>query len=209
MTRFIAFSGKKQSGKDTAGKICRQLLEQAGHKVHATVFAEPLKDICVRLLGVSKDLVYGSDQDKETLTRVLWDNLPNSIRIKYQKYPFLRWVKPRTGPMTIRELLQVLGTDIFRKMIYDKVWAEAPFNQNYGDTDVVILTDLRFPNEKICTEEYGGVIIRLERETGLNDNHLSETALDGFEFKYHYANNGSLDDLRSFIRNVLTENKFL
>lgn len=205
MTQFLAFSGKKQTGKNTATDIAKRLLEDAGKRVQFAAFAEPLKDkICIDILGLDRALVYGSNADKDTVTNIMWDTLPLDIRVRYSKVTR----GPRSGPMTVREVLQVVGTDIFRKMLYDLVWVEAPFRRKF-DADVVILVDLRFPNEKISTEKRGGVIIRLERETGLVDNHESETALDGFEFKYCYKNNGSLDDLTSFIRKVLADNKLL
>jgi len=111
--------------------------------------------------------------------------------------------------MTIRELLQVLGTDIFRNMIYDKVWAEAPFRKNYGDADAVIITDLRFPNEKFCTEERGGVIIHLERKTNYNDTHESETALNGYVFENTYHNDGTLENLEEYIAGILRKQNIL
>lgn len=204
-TRFIAFSGKKQTGKDTSMGIAKEILESSGRTVQFAAFAEPLKDkICIDILGLDRSKVYGSNEDKDAPSHIRWDNLPLDIRIKYSKVTR----GPRSGPMSNREVLQVVGTDIFRKMLYDLVWAEAPFRRKF-DADIVILTDLRFPNEKVCTEEHGGVIIRLERETGLVDNHESETALDGYAFKYCYTNNGSLDELKTFIRGVLTESGLL
>jgi hypothetical protein len=214
---FLAFSGKKKTGKDTSMKIAKEMLESSGRTVQFAAFAEPLKDkICIDILGLDKALVYGSNEDKDKPTHILWDKLPEYIRKKYSKevvtitslYGPIQEAIPRSGQMSNREVMQIVGTDIFRKMLYDLVWADGPFRRKF-DADVVILTDLRFPNEKHCTEEHGGVIIRLERETGLIDNHESETALDGYEFKYCYKNNGSLDDLTSYIRDVLANNKLL
>lgn len=204
-TVFLAFSGKKQVGKDTSMAIAKEMLEAAGRTVQFGAFAEPLKDkVCIDILGLDRSKVYGSNEDKDSLSHLKWDTLPLDIRIKYSKVTR----GPRSGFMTYREVMQVVGTDIFRKMLYDLVWAEAPFRRQFN-ADVVILVDLRFPNEKVSTEEHGGVIIRLERKTGLVDDHESETALDGYAFKYHYHNDGSLDDLKSFIRKVLAENNLL
>ena len=197
-TLFIALSGKKQTGKDTATQMIKETLEARGLRVGVTAFAEALKEMCITILGLDRKLVYGNNEDKNRASPLLWDGFPADIRLKYAQ------AVPRCGRMTIREVLQVVGTDIFRA-IEDDVWAQAPFNRDWTDYDVVLLTDCRFPNEKRAVERRGGVVIRLERETGFVDNHPSETALDNAEFDsvYYYRNDGTLEDLRSFIDGVL------
>lgn len=206
-TVFIALSGKKQVGKDTATQIIKETLEARGYRVGVTAFAEALKEMCINVLGLKRELVYGSNDDKDAPSGILWDGFPLEIRIKrgtFERTDDHVGLKSRTGPMTVREVLQIVGTDIFRA-IEDDVWARAPFNRDWSGYDVVLLTDCRFPNEKRVTEEHGGVIIRLERQTGFVDNHASETALDDAEFDsaYYYRNDGTLDELRSFVESVL------
>jgi hypothetical protein len=205
---FLCFSGKKQTGKDTSSEICSRILKQQGLKVRSTSFAYPLKHICIHILGMSVDACYGTDKDKDKNSNILWQNMPLEIRKKYQRTIVgshgKAFVDP-SGPMTNREVLQVLGTDIFRTFFDTDVWAKYPFREDWDGYDVVLLTDCRFPNEKIVTEENGGVIIRLERDTGLEDNHPSEIALDEFTFKHTYQNNGSLEDLEEYLTGKLKE----
>lgn len=210
MTTFIALSGKKQTGKDTSAAIIIRLLE-CTKKVVLTAFAEPLKRMCIDILGLHPDGVYGTDEQKNQLCHIQWDGFPMGIRLKYSNeyaayrdnnQVLINQALPRSGPMTNREVLQVMGTDIFRA-IYGDVWANAPFNRDWQDADVVVLTDCRFPNEKKATESKDGVIIRLERNTGFSDNHASEIALDGYTFDNLYQNNSSLEELEKYIRSVL------
>ncbi len=50
----------------------------------------------------------------------------------------------------------------------------------------------------------GGIIIRLERDTGIIDKHISETELDGYEgFDYIVENNSSLGDLIFVLENIV------
>jgi hypothetical protein len=199
---FICFCGKKQTGKDTSMEFVKQMLRDAGKSFVSASFAEPLKDkICADILGIDRALLFGSNEDKETLTHIMWDTLPLDIRVRYSKVTR----GPRSGPMTVREVLQVVGTDIFRNMLMDNVWVSIPFNKDYKDTNVVIITDVRFPNEVNFINKYGGVVIRLEREAGPKDNHPSETLLDTYSFERTYHNNGSLDDRRTYIFNQLKE----
>jgi hypothetical protein len=222
-TVFIAFSGKKQCGKDTAADMAAIMLNEAGKDVIFTAFAESLKEMCIRVLGLKRLAVYGDNATKDAPCHIKWDGFSSEIRKKYA----VAWIParrdsldprrhmidepcvkqerepvPRVGPMSTREVLQVMGTDVFRS-IYNDVWAESPFNRDWGGYDVVLLTDCRFPNEKMVTEENGGVIIRLERDTGYVDEHLSETALDNETFDILYQNNGTLEDLRAFVRQTL------
>ncbi len=210
-TLFIAWSGKKQVGKDTATAFAEKMLIKAGKTVGITAFAESLKDVAINVLGIDRRLVYGSNDDKETPTHVLWDGFPMETRLKYSNESFDERVfsgprpMPRSGPMTVREVLQVMGTDIFRTMFENDVWANSPFRRDWSEYDVVFITDCRFPNEKRVTEERDGVIIRLERDTGFVDDHPSETALDDVEFERTYQNEGSLEDLQDFVRTTLQE----
>jgi len=215
-TIYIAWSGKKQVGKDSATDFAKEMLEARGLRVGVTAFAESLKGTAISVLGLERDLVYGSNDDKETPTNILWDNFPMEIRLKYsteevevevQRMVLAMQPAPRTGHMTVREVLQVMGTDIFREMFEGDVWANAPFRRDWSEYDVVFLTDCRFPNEKRVTEERGGTVIRLERDTGYVDDHPSETALDDVQFDILFAQSKetTLDELREFVRQTLSE----
>jgi len=204
---YIAWSGKKQVGKDTATAFAEKMLIKAGYTVGITAFAESLKDVAINVLGVPRQLVYGSNEHKETLTHILWDTFPLNIRLKHASEEEERplFTPPRSGPMTVREVLQVMGTDIFRTMFENDVWANSPFRRDWNGYDVVFITDCRFPNEKRVTEERKGVVIRLVRDTGFVDDHLSETALDDATFERYFVNDGSLENLSQFVRTTLVE----
>lgn len=206
-TTFIALSGKKQVGKDTSGQIIARLLTEKGKRVAFTAFAEALKEMCISVLGLDRKLVYGTDADKNMPTHIPWDNLPLYVRQRYSpdKDPVFQARLPREGLMTVREVLQIMGTDIFREMFENDVWANSPFRRNWSDYDVVVITDCRFPNEKSVTEARGGTVIRIERNTGLTDMHASETSLDNAAFDHRYVNNGSLQELEEFLRQTLTK----
>lgn len=218
---FVGFSGKKQVGKDTATQMAVTMLQNAGKRVAVTAFAGPLKRMCVEIIGLSHEGVYGTDAQKNQPSHVLWDNMPLDIRVKYSTEDEVDLTqvhsgcktqykpRPRSGRMTNREVLQVVGSDIFRNLFGQDVWAKAPFRQDWHEFDVVIFTDCRFPNEKRVTEEYGGSIIRLERHTGFQDNHISETALDDSSFDFKYENNADMESLRAFVQDTLTKLKLL
>lgn len=198
-TLFVAFSGKKQVGKDTAAEMVQEILTEAGHRVTITAFAEALKSIVTNVLGLPESSVSGSNIEKNAGTHIVWDNLPTDIRLKYST----EGTEPRSGPMSGREVMQVLGTDIFRSMFNDNVWAHSPFRPSWTFWDVVIITDCRFPNEKLAVESNDGILVRLTRDTGFEDDHISETALDGHSFEHVYDNNGTFEDMRHYLRRLL------
>lgn len=188
---FVGLSGKKQTGKDTT----LSFLENVLHDVQNTSFAWPLKEyVAVRILGIPRELAFGTNEQKETPTHIMWDSMFREIREDYRE---LGMKDPRCGPMTVREVLQVVGTDWYRR-VYPDVWVDFPFRQEWN-SKIVVITDCRFPNEVEAIKQHGGVILRLERDTGLEDSHPSEKELDNYQFDHVYSNNGSLEDLEAFV----------
>lgn len=153
MTKIIAFSGRKQSGKSTAGEYVQRLMYSINPKINVCTysFADPLKkNICVDLLGLTPQQCWGSDEDKNSLTELLWQNMPG-------------YTGNLTGQMTAREVMEYVGTKMFRKM-KDKIWVEATLNEIKKDNaDIALLLDNRFPNEVDPILEIGGYVIRLTR----------------------------------------------
>ena len=214
MAKFIAFSGKKQTGKSTSADLVREILSaETDYNICEFAFAKPLKDLVHNVYGISNELLWGTDKQKETLTHILWDGFHPDIRLKYfnesqssEDFPYSDEPLPRSGPMTVRELLQVLGTDVFREQVYQNTWAEAPFRQDWKENDLVLIPDCRFPNEWHLTLMNDGTVIRLERDRSEkmeSDTHKSETALDTTEFQFAYRNNGTMEELRYWLRGVL------
>lgn len=90
----------------------------------------------------------------------------------------------KTGPMSGRDIMQVFGTDIMRRMFSDRIWVDALFRAIERDNPAVaLIPDMRFPSEFVPLYERGARIIRLMRDVSRGDSHLSETALDGWEWE--------------------------
>lgn len=159
MTKIIAFAGRKQSGKTTCSYYIENLVFrdfQLSHKCRIYNFADPLKkDICMNILGLTYEQCYGEDMDKNTLTDVSWEG----------------------KQLTAREVMQFVGTDLFRKM-KNNVWAGATINKIQQDNlDIAIIADCRFPNEVEAIKKAGGYVVKLTRDP-FHSDHASETALD-------------------------------
>jgi hypothetical protein len=160
MTQIIAFAGRKQSGKTTCSQAVldfwNEIISPSNKIAKIYNFADPLKqDICMNILGMSYDQCYGTDEQKNDLTDIEWDG----------------------KLLTAREVMQFVGTDIFRKMKHN-VWAGATINKIKTESpDLALIADCRFPNEVEAVKDCGGIVIKLNRNP-FNSDHASETALD-------------------------------
>lgn len=241
--KIIAFSGKKQSGKNTAcnfmigmelvatgivgsfaieadGRLhisdiwgddkhdgildltnpdpdAQKFLQDAVYPhVKLYSFADLLKkNVCMDIFGLSYAQCYGSDADKETLTDLMWEDMPGIVtdrkdleieapvhgRLgKYYDTLKIGVAYHPPGRMTAREVLQYVGTEIFRR-IQNKVWAAATIRKIKAEGSVIaLIADTRFPNESDGVIDAGGAVIRLTKRVvkeGVKE-HESEIALD-------------------------------
>lgn len=184
---ILAFSGKKQSGKGTCCEFLSHLLD-----VQVFAFADPLKKMCVDILGLRPEQVFGTDSDKNSLTSYRWEDLPHYELLLDAWYAeAYSWTegravkeefdeRMRSGLMSGREILQEVGTGIFRRM-NEKVWVEATERaMAKSPRKFKLIGDMRFPGEAEMVKKNGGLHIRLTRDIYAGkDVHESETALDG------------------------------
>lgn len=150
------------------------------YSVRILHFADYLKNICINMFGLHTIQVYGHDESKNSYTDVRWENMPEEIRENHLKRTRgTGEIKPASGFMTAREVMEVLGTEVFRKI--DPVChARATYNiiEN-NDYQLNIIADGRFPNEISMGTERGGIAIRLLRQP-FESTAIAETALDDF-----------------------------
>ncbi len=186
MTKIIAFAGRKQSGKTTCAEfVCNQYTGQVLGETKIYNFADPLKqNICMNIFGLTYDQCYGDDNHKNELVNCYWPDTLN--------------------PMTAREVMQYIGTDIFRK-IQKNVWADATILKIKKEAyDLAVIADCRFPNEVEAVKNAGGIVIKLNRNIYYSD-HASETALD-YE-NYDYSNFDYVIDNQDI--DILTQNQLI
>lgn len=163
-------------------------------------FADLLKqEVCMRVLGLTKEQCYGTDEQKNEKTHLLWENMPGvttqekpvgelglPVKVegrlgKYYERIGKDLVYHEPGQMTAREVMQFAGTEIFRKM-YNDVWVDGTIRRIRQDNPLMaIITDTRFVNEVEGINNAGGKVIRLTRDIFKGqDQHESETALDNY-----------------------------
>ena len=188
---IVGVSGKKQSGKNTMCDCLYSLFTEkySPEDVLILSFADALKQkVCKDVLGLTEEQVNGTDEQKNTLTIYKWENLPHEIRYHNKlgcNYASNGEVSEHILPegfMTAREIMQIVGTDVFRNYFDDSVWVNATLRAiENSDAKVVLISDVRFPSEVNSLVDKG-YVIRLLRDVCETDSHASETALDDFDF---------------------------
>lgn len=186
MTKIVAFAGRKQSGKTTSAEFLEKYFNETikpidGAKIYN--FADSLKqDICMSILGLTYDQCYGEDIHKNTLTSIRWRDMP-----EYNISWTYRTDYDVSGFMTARQVMQKIGTNIFRRIKHD-VWSSALINKIKRESPkLAIIADCRFPNEAQAVKQGDGIVIKLTRNP-YNSDHESETALDKINYADHNFN---------------------
>lgn len=165
MPVLVAICGKKRHGKGTLKDYLIGCWQKRfpDWPVYGLSFAGPLKQGCQPMFGFSDAQVYGDS--KEDLD------------------PFWQ-VKPR-------EMLQEIGTDIFRDYLPTKYpqlhsfWIRRLQRELYQipHQSLIIIDDCRFPNEFTMLRDLGAIMLRVVRPALMitpqsGSEHPSETALD-------------------------------
>lgn len=202
---IISISGKIGSGKDTVAAIIMELANDRQWEVKK--WAGKLKEVASLLTGIPKEK-FEDQEFKKT-------NLGSEWNIN-------------SNPMTVRDLLQLLGTEAMRNGLHTDTWVNALMSEYKTDNGVDmkaegngdgvvadkfwIITDTRFPNELAAITRHEGIAIKVVRDSGnqIGTTHSSETALDHYEdWDYVIDNEGSIDDLRKKIFNMLRKERII
>jgi hypothetical protein len=176
---IIGLSGYGQSGKDTAATF------MADFGFTRLAFADPLKAVAVECDPLVRTWYSESDDLADLVKRHGWEHVKAN-------YP------------SARIFLQRLGVAV-RQHVGEDAWVDALFRQTKPGRRYVI-TDCRFPNEAQAVKARGGLVVRVHRPgVGAVNAHLSETALDHWDFDYHLFNDGDLDRFRVRVGQFMIE----
>lgn len=238
---IISISGKIGSGKDTIGNIIRYLVFKSkgyddytfdhwndpkhfyekGRETYSgwqiKKFAYKVKLIASILTGIPVER-FEDQEFKKTHLPEEWHEFDDDNHY--------------LEPITVRELLQRIGTEAIRDQIHPNAWVNALFAdykavkiypktsktglQKEGLARMIkpnwIITDTRFPNEANAVKERGGINVRVTRpfKSDMHGQHPSETALDNYKaWDYIIDNNGTIEDLIKKVEEILIKEKII
>ena len=182
---LIGLSGKTGCGKTEIAKLLLSHSLLSDHTRFA--FGDLIKRETAREFGFDEALCY-SQQGKHTKVRIPpeWRKQIREWWIGQGRFPFLRklWCFARRPFMTatVRFLLQWYGTDYCRERFGEDHWIHRMSEQ---DLSAVIIDDVRLIPEAHFVREQGGILVRIAPYPGYDPgeygNHLTETALDGYQ----------------------------
>lgn len=180
---MVGITGRKFHGKDTAAN---PLVKDMGFEI--VKFAGALKNMTGELLkyvGYSPIDVYRCIEGdlKETPLECFGGKSP-------------------------RYVMQTLGTDWGRYMIWDSLWTNA-FIAKVRATPLAVCTDLRFPNELKTIRMLGGISIRVVRpnyvDDSLSSQHVSERHIASLGVDFEVVNDGTEEDLATKIKEIVLQ----
>jgi len=115
---------------------------------------------------------------------------------------------PRLGGVTPREMMQTLGTEWGRNMVYPDIWValceQKIIEKMKYELRGFVIPDVRFDNEARMLRSLGGKIIHITRAVGEPVNsHVSEAGISPELVDLEIPNNGTLDDLRRRVQHAV------
>lgn len=196
--KMLGIRGKKGVGKDFVASVLREMLKRRNLPVVCVAFADPLKSMLVEYFGLERESLYGDINDKEnTITQYQWERIPAAIRSD----EFVG----RKGPMSVRDMMKFVGTDIMRCLFDQDIWIKYFFNlvsRTRTSENVILVTDLRFPNEVEAVRSLGGRVMLVTgpqraKQNIPKDIHSTESALDNYEEDDYVVANEWGEDITS------------
>jgi hypothetical protein len=213
---LILMSGKMRTGKNTFAEMFKEECLVKGYSVKVDAYASVLKDWCSHEFGLLTD--YLNNFTSEVMAYIPFftdprfdtvnDNINGVLNKIYTRHE--NWFENKND--ITRLILQIVGTNIFRKYVDDDFWVKEFIKKekNY-DEKFVIVTDARFPNEidlpHKLVENRRVISVRMERKAQKQETeHFSETALDNYLwFDYTVENNGDFKLLRQSVQTTLND----
>jgi len=195
---IIGVIGSFGSGKGTVAKMMATYLRENQYTCIHKIFAGKLKEIVSTLTGIPMD----SENDNDFCGGI--DDFSQE-----KKNIFI----PEFS-MTIGQMLQKIGTEVFRDNFDKDTWVKSTF-RDYDPTDddtIWIIPDTRFPNEvDVIKDIHNGYLVKVESESplgnedsGRSTEHRSETALNGYDrYDAVIKNDSTLDELSEKVKEVL------
>ena len=203
LPKIIGLAGKKGCGKTT---LANYLDDEFGYKRMA--FADPMKEMLMHSLHMDRetlekmkrsgDIVDLSNGVKERITKDVCDALGTDVSNDMERTVF------SNGDVTMRSLLQTIGTDIIRayndRWFIERVIPLAKWALYKGIP--VVIDDVRFKNEADAIYNAGGDTYYIERNGNDDESsHPSENSLsaDMFAEDKIIMNDGQIGDMAKYL----------
>ncbi len=155
-------------------------------------YADPIKDITRILFGFNEEQLYGSL--KETIDDN-WNTTPRNI---------MQFLGTEIFRKQMDQVIPNIGEDFWIKCLEVKMTNLLKENPNQK----FVICDVRFPNEVESIKKLGGTVIRVKRELSTNnDLHESEKYIESLDVDFEMINNTTIEQLYKNFENKFNLNQ--
>lgn len=155
---IIAFGHRRRVGKDTATQILIEEFAKRGIRAVRSSFADNLKEECNRLFG------HAGLQGPEY----------------YEEHPELKErVLPSLG-LSPRDIWIQVGSRL--RDVYPYVWIDLALTCQESDSQITIVSDMRYLNEVERIQELGGHVVKITRLVAPVHDDEADSALANFDY---------------------------
>jgi len=172
---IIGFGHRRRTGKDAVAGLVRDRLRAAGANVFRDAFAWNLKQVTrmmFRYVGLADDTVYEDCPD-----------------LREKKMPGIE-MSPRDLWIAVGNKIREIAPDVWIRGVLD--------NPAYVSGSVLLISDVRYPNEVKAIRDRGGAVIKVVRPGIPESADIADSALAGMKtgaWDRVVLNDGDLDAL--------------
>jgi len=184
--KVIGLTGRERVGKGTVAEMMIGHLREVDCYAKVEGFADRLKVSAARALG------FDGDWD-ECVALCDWLKVNGEVQVLNQTGKLHANLDPVSG----RRFLQLYGTEAHREVFGDDFWTDAVLPPTFDreDCDVLIVHDVRFPNEAERVRDYpDGEVWEIVRP-GFSDAPASHASQQRIEGDQVIVNNLGLEEL--------------
>jgi hypothetical protein len=197
---IIGLAGKKGSGKDT---VANHWVSEGGFI--SMSFARPMKASAAAALGCTVEQLEAAKNDPNAKITFTAPRIGRAVS---------GWGQPVVSQITVREYLQLFGTEAHRDIpeFGVSVWTDMMVANIQAEVKrsghkLFVIPDARFENEQRTIKAMGGYIIVVNRPgTDQEDAHASEVVEHGVT-DFYIENAGTMADLYDYADSILTHVK--
>lgn len=172
----IFLCGKRGVGKDTLADFLEQKVQESGGSVVRVAFADPIRKLTMDMLSLKTKEQYDTFKRDSHLCYI------NHIPVRISGREFIRALGMGTRDFNENFYVDYVK-DSYYKFLNDKT------------KTLFVVTDLRFENELDFALTNNGIIVKIDRESGQADSHISDKGISDSVCSAILKNGGTIESL--------------
>lgn len=178
--RIIGFGHRRAVGKDTACTLLYSHLRTTGYAGNVAIgsFAYALKHLCSELFDLNDPEFHDKDRSA-------------------------RDIIPEHCTMSVRDIWIKVGNDM--RAIDPDIWVKG-LMKIYGGVDLLLVSDMRYPNEVDYIRNHDGLTIKIDRPSEPKFDDIADSALaDYTDWDHTITNDGDLKQFNNKVIDLLSD----